>query len=284
MTPVHKKKDKKSVSNYRPISLLPILDKIFERLVFKNLYNVLHENNLITKNQSGFIPGDSCTNQLLSLVHEIHPAFHHNNCYEVRAVFLDMSKAFVKVWHEGLLFKLKQNGIDGMLLLLFESYLSNRKQRVVLNGQTSDWAPILSGVPQGSVLGPLLIFINDLEKNIKCHVKFFADDTSLFSIVRDPHTTAEDLNHDLDLINSWATQWKMSFNPDPTKPAEEILFSVKRKSPVHPPLYFNGSLVKQVPEHKHLGLVLDSKLSFASHINANVATARKGIGLRPYLP
>ena len=143
-----------------------------------------------------------------------------------------MSKAFVKVWHEGLLHKLKQNGIDGKLLSLITSYLSNRKQRVVLNGETSDWAPIYSGVPQGSVLGPLLflIFINDLEAGIISQIKFFADDTSLYSVVKDPEVSARELYHDLLVISNWAKQWKMSFNPDPTKPAEKILFSHKIKS------------------------------------------------------
>ena len=123
VTPVHKKKDKQTVSNYRPISLLPIFAKIFERIIFKNLYNYLTANKLITKNQSGFTPGDSGTNQLLSLVHDVHKAFDDNSCLEVRSVYLDMSKAFDKVWHEGLLHKLKQNGINGKLLTLLQNYL-----------------------------------------------------------------------------------------------------------------------------------------------------------------
>ena len=156
----------------------------------------------------------------------------------LRAVFLDISKAFDKVWHEGLIVKLKQNGISGNLLMHFENYLHNRKQRVVLNGSFSDYSVIESGVPQGSVLGPLLylIYINDLEKNIKSNIKFFADDTMLFCIVKDPVLSADDLNHDVDIIYQWAHQWKMEFNPDPTKQATEVLFSCKKASPSHPQL------------------------------------------------
>ena len=196
--PIFKKGDKQLIKNYRPISLLPICGKI----IFNNLYNYLNGNNLITKNQSGFRPGDSKTNQLLYLVNEIHKAFDDPKCLEIRAVFLDISKAFDKEWHDGLLFKLNQNGISGSLLKLFEDYLHDRKQRVVLNGFISDYSQIESGVTQGSVLGPLLflVYINDLTRNINSNVKFFADDTMLFSLVKDPVTSANDLNHDLDMI------------------------------------------------------------------------------------
>ena len=107
-------------------------------------------------------------------------------------------------------------------------------------------------------------------------------------MVRDPEVSARELNHDLEVINNWANQWKMSFNPDPTKPAEEILFSHKRRPITHPPLFFNGVEVKRVSEHKHLGLILDPLLNFASHFNEKIAKARKGIGLikhlQSYLP
>ena len=128
VTPIFKKEDKQLVKNYRPISLLPICGKLFEKIVFNNLYIYLNRNGLITSNQSGFRPGDSTTNQLLFLINEIHEAFENPKSLEVRAVFLDISKAFDKVWHEGLLFKLKQNGISGNLLNLFKSYLSDRMQ------------------------------------------------------------------------------------------------------------------------------------------------------------
>ena len=114
---------------------------------------------------------------------------------------------------------------------------------------------------------------------MKSSVNFFADDTSLFSIVQDPQTSASDINHDLGLISNWAHQWKMCFNPDPTKPAEEVLFSQKIIKPVHPPIYFNGTEVKRVSEHKHLGLILDSKLTFVKHINEKISVARKWIGV-----
>ena len=290
VTPIYKKGDKQLVTNYRPISLLPICGKPFEKIIFNNLYGCLNENNLLTKNQSGFRPGDSTTNQLLYLVNEIHEAFENSKSLEIRAVFLDISKAFDKVWHEGLIFKLKQNGISGSLLTLFENYLCNRKQRVVLNGSCSDFFTIESGVPQGSVLGPLLflIYINDLETNIKSDIKFFADDTMLFSIVNDPLISAIDLNHDLNVIQQWAHQWKMEFNPDPTKQATEVLFSCKKCKPFHPQLAFNGASVKTMNEQKHLGLILDSGLSFTKHLNEKIIKAKKNIGLikqlSKYLP
>ena len=138
------------------------------------------------------------------------------------------------MWHEGLLFKLKQNGIHGKLLRVFKSYLEDRHQRVVLNGSQSEYAEINSGVPQGSVLGPLLflVYINDLEQDIKSKVKFYADDTMLYSIVKNPLLSADELNYDLDKIHRWAHQWKMQFNPNPTKQANEIVFLAKTRNPI----------------------------------------------------
>ena len=170
----------------------------------------------ITPNQSGFRPGDSTINQLLYITHSIHTAFEEYPSRETRAVFLDISKAFDKVWHEGLIFKLKSNGISGPLLVLIDSYLSNRKQRVVLNGKSSNWSPIAAGVPQGSVLGPLffLVYINDLVENVSSAAKLFADDTSLFTVVYDEGIAADQLNRDLKVRSDWAYQWKMQSNPD----------------------------------------------------------------------
>ena len=134
--PVHKKNDKQLVKTYRPISLLPIFGKIFEKIIFNKIYYFLIEEKLLNPNQSGFRPSDSCINQLLAITHEIFEAFDCNPPLEVRSVFLDISKAFDKVWHEGLLNKLKSMGISGELYNFLENYLSDRFQRVFLHGHS----------------------------------------------------------------------------------------------------------------------------------------------------
>ena len=185
MVPIHTKNDKQCIKNYRHVSLLPICSMIFERLLFNELYKFLNENDLLSSNKSGFRPGGSWINQLLSITLEIYQSF--DNDLEVRRVFLDILKAFDKVWHEGLILKLTRNGISGNLLYLLKDFLKYRKERVVLNGQNSSWKGITSGVPQGSILGPLLflIYINDLPNGLSSNCKLFADNKSLFSVVHD---------------------------------------------------------------------------------------------------
>ena len=283
--PVHKKNCRQDKSNYRPISLLCICSKIFEKIVFDAMYKFLLENNLLTPNQSGFRPGDSTINQLLSITTEIYNAFE--NRQETRAAFLDISKAFDKVWHSGLVFKLKQNGICGNLLTMLENYLSDRKQRVILNGIESSWEPIFSGVPQGSVLGPLLflIYINDLTQNISANIKLFADDSSLFIKVSNVETAHQTLMHDLDTITAWARLWKMKFNPDISKQAIEVVFSSKYEKTRgdHPPLFFNEIPVAREKSTKHLGIILDEKLNFREHILEAIEKAKKGLSLMKFL-
>ena len=135
VVPIHKKESKQLVENYRPVSLLPICGKIFERLIYNEVYPYLIDHNLISSHQSGFKGGDSCINQLLSITHEIYKSFDEG--FEVRGLFLDISKAFDRVWHESLIFELQGNGISGKLVLLLKDFLKSRKQRVVLNGQHS---------------------------------------------------------------------------------------------------------------------------------------------------
>ena len=157
VTPVPKKGDLSIVSNYRPISLLNSEDKVSERLVLKHLYNHLHRHNLISSLQSSFMPGDSTVNQFAYLYNTFCQTLDVGK--EVRVVFGDISKAFDRVWHSGLLLKLQAAGVTGEVLAWFKSYLSNRKQRVVLPGAVSDWVFIQAGVPQGSILGPLLFLL-----------------------------------------------------------------------------------------------------------------------------
>ena len=290
VNPIFKKNEKFLVKNYRPISLLPIFGKIFEKIIFDTLYNYFIENNLITEKQSGFMKGDSTIYQLLSITQMIRKSFDCVTPLEVRGIFLDISKAFDKVWHAGLVFKLKQNGISGKALKLLTHFLNNRFQRTLLNGQHSSWKPIEAGVPQGSVLGPLLflIYINDLVIGLKCDIRIFADDTSLFKIVRNIDTAYEDIQHDLNLIQQWGHQWKMSFNPDPTKPPVEVIFSTKRNPGDHPVLTFNGLPLQRQDETKHLGLILDKKLKFNTHITTKIKESNRLVGTlkltREYIP
>ena len=190
-----KKNSKQLVNNYRPVSLLPVCSKIFEKLICDRIYSFMIHDKLLNSCQSGLRPNDSCINQLISITHNIYRPFDANPSLEVQGVFLDLSKAFEKVWHEGRSYKLKSNGINGNALHLIHSFLHNRCQRVVLNGQSSSWLSIRVGVPQGSVLEPLffLIYINDLLEGLNSELKLFADNTSLFSIVNCVDT--EQLRH-----------------------------------------------------------------------------------------
>ena len=272
VTPLYKKGEENSCSNYRPISLLSCTGKVFEKVVFKHVFNFFRDNLVISPNQSGFIPGDSTVNQLVSLYHELSLAVDQQK--EVRVVFLDISKAFDKVWHAGLLYKLEKNGITNNLLSWFGDYLYDRRQRVVLNGQSSTWGSITAGVPQGSVLGPLLflIYINDIVDVVNSKVKLFADDTSLYLTVDDPEFAATTLNRDLSSLDVWSKNWIISFNALKT---DSMLISLKRNSPDHPPLVFQGHQLENVPSHKHLGLVLKSDLKWNVHINHIVTKASK---------
>ena len=146
-----------------------------------------------------------------------------------------------------------------MFLKLITSFLENRFQRVVLNDQTSSWEPVLAGVPQASVLGPLLflIYINDLSKNISSNTKLFANDTSIFSTVKNVNLPTDQLNSDLEKISNWAHQWKKSFNPNPKKQTQEVIVSGKRVKDCHPSVFFNDPVVGRSTSQKHLGIHLD---------------------------
>ena len=157
LVPIHKKGNKQTFENYRSVSLLSICGNIFERSIYRNLFEFFIANELICSNQSSFKPVDYCIKQLLSITHKIYRSF--DDGYEVRSVFHDISKEFDKVWQNGLIYELKQNEVSGDLLNLIIDFLDARKQRFVLNSQYSSWASVKGRDPQGSILG-LLFFLN----------------------------------------------------------------------------------------------------------------------------
>ena len=179
------------------------------------------------------------------------------------------------------IYKLIQNGISGELLKILIDSLNNRKQRVVLNGQSSNWVHVKAGVPQGSIMRYLLflIYINDPPEGLITNAKLFADDTSLFSVVRDIAVSTEELNNDLRNLSKWAYIWKMIFNSNLTKQTQELIFSRKLNKPVHPNLTFNNSQVSQTESQKHLGLILDNKLNFNKHLKGVLDKISKTMGL-----
>ena len=275
--PVYKKGDKSNINNYRPVSLLSTVAKVFERIVFKYVYNHFRDNFVLSVHQSGFLPGCSTETQLLEVYHKFCTAVDQGK--EVRVVFLDISKAFDKVWHKGLLYKLQRCGISGALLDWFSSYLTDRQQRVVINGKNSSWGQINAGVPQGSVLGPLLflIYINDLTQVVKyCNIRLFADDTCLFIEVDNREQTARNVNHDLSAIEMWAKNWLVTFSPQKTK---SLTISTKRDAHLNPPLHFMDSLIDEVSDHKYLGLILSGNLKFNPHIDSICLKARQRLSI-----
>ena len=263
VTPIHKKDDKSQPSNYRPITLLSLVGKTMERCVQKRLYNYAIAHNLITPLQSGFIQGDSTTYQLLHTYHTFCEAVDSGK--EIRVVFCDVSKAFDRVWHRGLLHKLKTIGCSEKVTQWFVSYLSGRRQRVVINGQSSEWGFITAGVPQGSILGPLLflIFINDIVKDIGASIRLFADDTSVYIVVETPQSAATILNGDMSTINDWSKLWLVNFNAAKTL---SMVVSRKVNKPIHPPLFMNNVQINETQSHKHLGVTFSSTCLWTDHI------------------
>ena len=222
------------------------------------------QHQVLTPFQSGFVQGDSTTFQLLHTYHTFCNAVDSGK--EVRAVFCDISKAFDRVWHRGLIHKLSGIGCSNKVTKWFSSYLTGRKQRVVLNGQSSDWTSVQAGVPQGSILGPLLflIYINDIVKDIGCSIRLFADDTSLYIIVESPQTAANLINADLSNIDGWAADWLVNFH---AKKSFSMVLTRKLHPPQHPPLFMNNTMLPETDTHKHLGLTLTNSCTWSKHIN-----------------
>ena len=195
--------------------------------VYKYVYNYLIKNKVFTPFQSGFIQCDSTTYQLINLYDSFCEAV--DNGKEVRVVFLDTSKAFDRVWHWGLLHKLHSVDISGHLLKWFENYLSDRQQRVFINGKTSSYLNVPAGVLQGSILGPLLFLVynNDIVLDLNCSIRLFAYDTSLYIVVEYPNASATLLNSSLRNIHSWSKDWLVDFIPPKTDSMVQVYLIIK---------------------------------------------------------
>ena len=216
VSPVFKKGNRNKVENYRPISLTSQICKIFESIIRDAVVKHLEANLLIHDSQHGFRKGRSCLTNLLTFLEKVTGDIDSGKNVDV--VFLDFAKAFDKVPHQRLLQKLVSHGITGNLFHWISNWLSNRKQRVCINGSLSDWILVLSGVPQGSVLGPILflIFINDFDCGITNWILKFADDTKMFGPVFDYHDYVV-FQEDLNRLFSWTNDWQMAFNIDKCK-------------------------------------------------------------------
>ena len=270
ITPVFKKGDKHQCVNYRPISLLSNIGKLLERIVQEHIFEYLMHNGLLTVNQSGFIRKDSTVYQLLTIYDDICKSL--DNQEVTQAIFFDISKAFERVWHRGLLRKLYGIGIRNDIFSWLKDYLKDRTQAVTIKGEISSYLNISSGVPQGSVLGPtlFLIYINDIVNDINSIIKLFADDTSMYLSLNDANERTVRLNQDLKLIDEWAKKWKVDFNPTKT----DLLTITNKLNPETQPLIFGDVILTETSKHKHLGIFLQIDCKWEAHIQYLLTKSR----------
>ena len=276
ISPIHKKGDKSTPSNYRPVSITSICSKLIEHILFTNIMEHYDNNNILTDLQHGFRPGRSCESQLLITTHDLRKSL--DNKEQVDAVILDFSKAFDRVPHQRLLLKLRHYGIQGSLLEWIENFLTQRTQRVVVDGESSEWVPVSSGVPQGTVLGPLLFltFINDLPSGISSKIRLFADDCLMYRSITNMHDS-DKLQEDLNILHEWSNKWQMEFN---TAKCHTMRISLRRS--ITNPYYqyqLGGKLLSEVSDHPYLGVMLSNNMSWQKHIANITARANRMLGL-----
>ena len=278
--PVYKKGDNSSINNYRPISLLPVISKLFERIIHTQLMEYFQSNNLLFSHQYGFRQGHSTEFAIIEFIDRTLKTMSNNKI--PLSIFIDLSKAFDTLDHNILLSKLSHYGITGSANNLFSSYLANRAQYVNFNGQTSDFATITTGVPQGSILGPLLflIYINDISKaSPYLQTLSYADDTT-FSInidsSIDPNNISEIINTELTKIDDWLTVNKLSLNIDKTK---YMIFSKPGKTILNVTPCIRQIPIEQVTEFNFLGVLIDNKLTWKPHISKISSKISKGTGI-----
>ena len=281
VTPIFKKGDRTDPANYRPVSLTSQVCKVLESIVRDQMLEHLENNDLLSEHQHGFRKGRSCLSNLLTTLEDWTKIIdEQDNCIDV--AYLDFRKAFDLVSHNHLLLKLQKHGIVGHIGNWIKAFLENRKQKVVIRGHESEELDVLSGVPQGSVLGPLLflIFINDLPKCTACPVCLFADDSKIYcrvprgnKVLPELEGSHELLQKDLNELQKWADKWKMSFNVNKCKIMHLGYDNGKHE------YNLNGTTLMETTEEKDLGVLIDKDLKFTSHIKSIVAKANRMIGL-----
>ena len=275
--PLYKSDDPSCFNHYRPVSLLCILSKVFEKVMYSRLLSFLEKMKIIYANQFGFRKYHSTYMALMVLVNKITQSLEKGEF--VVGVFLDFSKAFDTVNHIILLKKLEHYGIRGTALKWFESYLSDRSQFVTYNGEKSTEKSVICGVPQGSILGPLLflIYINDLSNVCKSMMPLlFADDTNLFKSGKDSNQLQSEIENELSLISEWLKINKLSLN---IKKTQFMIFTTKNSSTQNIELKIDGHAIDQTFTTKFLGVLIDSQLSWKAHINYISGKIAKGIGI-----
>ena len=276
VVPIFKKGDHASAANYRPVSLTSICCKVMEHIISSQVMRHLDKNDILTDAQHGFRKRRSCETQLLLSSNDFLKSLDSNT--QTDAILLDFAKAFDKVAHQRLLLKLQAIGIDGFTLRWIRSFLSQRDQTVVLEGSSSDTKPVTSGVPQGTVLGPLLflVYINDLPQCVtSSHTRLFADDCLIYKEIRS-QADADKLQVDLDALQEWEQQWMMSFHPQKC----QLLRITRKKSPVKASYVIHGHTLAEADTAKYLGVSLHKHSSWSPHVNA---TAKKANGTRAFL-
>ena len=275
VVPAYKKGDHSIAANYRPISLTSISCKLMEHILQSSIMRHLDTHGILTDSQHGFRKRRSCDTQLLLAIDDLQRALDNN--LQVDAILLDFSKAFDKVSHARLAMKLEHYGITDHNLGWIKSFLNDRTQQVVLEGTKSGTIPVTSGVPQGTVLGPLLfiLYINDLPDQVTSSTRLFADDSLVYRIIRKPQD-AETLQTDLDALQRWEKQWSMEFNA--TK-CHTLRFTRKTK-PLTPTYEIHGHTLDLCDTAPYLGVKLNKKLSWEPHCTS---VANKSNGTRMFL-
>ena len=271
ITAVYKKGPKDQPLNYRPISLTSILCKLLEKIIRKRIVDHLETNNIFTVHQHGFRSRRSCLTALLEYFEAISKLL--DDGIPVDAIYLDCQKAFDTVPTKRLLKKVEAMGIKGKVLAWIREFLTGREQRVVLRGASSDWVDVLSGVPQGSVLGPVLflIYINDIVLNLDSSIKLFADDAKLYRALRDSSDVLA-LQNDLNKLEAWSQKWLLKFN--------ETKCSTIHFGHTNPLVNYtmNGKDLTVSNEEKDLGVYVSDNFKFSNHIAKIAAKANSIVG------